>query len=415
MPRTKNVEVGQGSKSKKKSAGKKGKGIATESAAPEVIPTLPRYPKAYFNRKILVGKVLDFEFCIREGFPIVDWIRFQGLEPFFSLNLPSYPELMKEFYVHMRGGSMDSLTTMVKNKRIDLDRNRLNTILDVPNLGARGWNQRSWVTSPDFDRQDCVRVLFGENADHVQRMCTRNLPLDYRFLHRVVCTHILPKAGGFDEVTHMEAYTMYHLITGRQIIVLSLMLCHMHSIHDRENARLGYSNIITKILQYFHIDLTGEVHHDLQSADKLGKGTLGRMGIKKQKRLGTWIPRDEDSNRVVEEEGEAEVGEEAENIPLQIEPQAQPIPGVHLPRNRLDEIFDAIKGMQQDIAKMKTSMQCVRRRQKRIAKKFATTGIIEYGGLISSSSSHEDNPPDDAATDDMEGEVGGDESTHMED
>ncbi|GAV63244.1 hypothetical protein CFOL_v3_06764, partial [Cephalotus follicularis] len=254
---------------------------------------LPRYPKAYFNRKILVGKVLDFDFCIREGFRIVEWIRAQGLEPFFTINLPSYPELMKEFYVHMRGGSMDSLTTMVKNKSIELDLDRLNTILKVLNLGARGWNQRSWVNSEDFDKQDCVRVLFGENVDYVQRMYTRNLPLHYRFLHRVVCTHILPKAGGFDEVTHMEAYTMYHLITRRQINVLSLMLYHMHSIHDRENARLGYSIIITKILQFLKIDLTGEVHHDLQSADKLGKGTLGRMGFKNHKRLGTWIPRDE--------------------------------------------------------------------------------------------------------------------------
>ncbi|GAV79746.1 hypothetical protein CFOL_v3_23209 [Cephalotus follicularis] len=239
---------------------------------------------------------------------------------------------------------------MVQNKTIDLDLRRLNIILNVPNEGAMGWNQRTWVASPDFDQQDCVRVLFGENADHVQRMYTTNLLLDYRFLHHAVCTHILPKAGGFDEVTHMEAYTMYHMITGRRINVLFLLINHMHSIHDRENAILGYSNIITKILQYFNIDLTGEVHHDLHSADKLGKGTLGRMGFKKHKRTGTWIPRDEDSNRVVEEEGEAEIGEEAENIPLQIEPQAEPIPDVHLPRNRLDEMFDAIKGMQKNIA-----------------------------------------------------------------
>ncbi|GAV61701.1 hypothetical protein CFOL_v3_05227, partial [Cephalotus follicularis] len=260
-----------------------------------------RYPEAYFNRKILVGKILDFDFCSREGFPIVEWIRFQGLEPFFSLNLPSYPELMKEFYVHMTGSSMDSILTTVKNKTIDLDLRRLNIILNAPNGGAMGWNQRSWVIGSYFDKQDCVRVLFGENADPIQRMYTWNLPLDYRFLHRAVCTHILPKAGGFDEVTHMEAYTMYHFITGRRINVLFLMIYHMNSIHDRDNARLGYSNIITKILQYFHIDLTGEVQHDLQSADKLRKGTLGRMGFKKHKRLGTWIPRDEDSNRVVEE------------------------------------------------------------------------------------------------------------------
>ncbi|GAV89153.1 hypothetical protein CFOL_v3_32572, partial [Cephalotus follicularis] len=245
---------------------------------------LPRYPEAYFNRKILVGKVLDFDFCISEGFPIVEWIRVQGLEPFFSINLPSYPELMKEFYVHILGSSMDSLTTKVKNKTIDLDLSRLNAILNVPNVGARGWNQRSWVTRQDFNRQDCVTLLFGENADHVQRMYTRNLPLHYRFLHRAVCTHILPKAGGFDEVTHMEAYTMYHLITGRKINVLFLMLNHMHAIHDRENARLGYSNIITKILHFFNVNLTGEVNHPLQSVDKLGKGTLGRMGFKKHKR-----------------------------------------------------------------------------------------------------------------------------------
>ncbi|GAV66320.1 hypothetical protein CFOL_v3_09830 [Cephalotus follicularis] len=410
MTRTKNLEEGQGSKGKKKTTGKKGKGTATTPAAPEVIPTLPRYPEAYFNRKILVGKVLDFDFCTREGFPIVEWIRFQGLEPFFSLNLPSYPELMKEFYVHMIGSSMDSITTTVKNKTIDLDLRRLNIILNAPNGGAMGWNQRSCVTSSDFDKQDCVRVLFGENADPIQ-----NLPLDYRFLHHAVCTHILPKAGGFDEVTDMEAYTMYHFIIGRRINVLFLLINDMNSIHDRENTRLGYSNIITKILQYFHIDLTGEVHHDLQSADKLGKGTLGRMGFKKHKRLGTWIPRDEDSNRVVEEEGEAEIGEEAENIPLQTEPQAEPIPDVHLPRNRLDEIFDAIKGLQQSVEEIKTNMQSVKRHQKRMAKKFADTGIIEYGGLISSSSSHDDNPPDDAATDDMEGEVGGDDAgTHMD-
>ncbi|GAV59400.1 hypothetical protein CFOL_v3_02931 [Cephalotus follicularis] len=412
MPRTKNVEEGQGSKARKKSAGQKGKGIATQSATPEVIPSLPRYPEAYFNRKILVGKVLDFDFCISEGFPIVEWIRVQGLEPFFSINLPSYPELMKEFYVHILGSSMDSLTTKVKNKTIDLDSRRLNTILNVPNAGAMGWNQRTWLVSPDFDQQDCVRVLFGENADHVQRMYTRNLPLHYRFLHRAVCTHILPKVGGFDEVTHMEAYTMYHLITVRKINVLFLMLNHMHSMHDRENARLGYSNIITKILHVFNIDLTGEVHHDLQSADKLGKGTLGRMGFKKHKRLGTWIPREEDSNRAFEEEGEAELGEEAENVPLQIEPQ---VPDVHLLRSRLDEIFDAIKGLQQNVEEMKMSMQSVKRREKRIAKKFADTGIIEYGGLISSSSSHDDIPPDDAATGDMEGEVDGDdEGTHMD-
>ncbi|GAV61605.1 hypothetical protein CFOL_v3_05132 [Cephalotus follicularis] len=344
MPRTKNFEARQGSKIKRKSVGRKGKGIDTHPATPEVASSLPRYPEAYFNRKILVGKILDFDFCNNEGFPIIGWLSAQGLGPLFSINLPSYPELIKEFYVHILNSSMEELSTRVKNKGIELEIDTLAIILNVPNDGARGWNQRTWVTSRDFDRQDCVRILFGENADFLQRMYTKNLSLHYRFLHRAVCTHILPKAGGFNEVTHMEAYTMYHLITGKRINVPFLIINHMHAIHDRENARLGYSNIITKILQFFAINLTGELNHPLQSVDKLGKGTLGRMGFKKHKRLGTWIPRKEDSNRVVEEEGEAEMGDEAQNVPR--EPEVEQTPDINLPRTKLDEILNAIKGLQ---------------------------------------------------------------------
>ncbi|GAV74170.1 hypothetical protein CFOL_v3_17651, partial [Cephalotus follicularis] len=138
-------------------------------------------------------------------------IRFQGLEPLFSLYKASYPELMKEFYARILTSSSytsDGLNTTVKGKSVEFDLGELHTILNIPNLGAKGWNQRNWVTGDGFDKFDCVRTLFGENADPIQRMYTRNLPLHYRFLHRAVCMHILPKAGGFDEVTHMEAFTM---------------------------------------------------------------------------------------------------------------------------------------------------------------------------------------------------------------
>ncbi|GAV68112.1 hypothetical protein CFOL_v3_11615, partial [Cephalotus follicularis] len=111
-----------------------------------------------------------------------------------------------------------------------------------------------------------------------------NLSFHHRFLHHAVATHISPKAGGFDEVTHMEAFTMFNIITGQRICVPKLIINHMQAMHSRENARLTYSNIITKILMHFGVNLTGEVHHALQSADKLGKGTLGRKGFKKHKR-----------------------------------------------------------------------------------------------------------------------------------
>ncbi|GAV74137.1 hypothetical protein CFOL_v3_17618 [Cephalotus follicularis] len=343
---------------KRKSVGRKGKGGTSQPATPEVIPSLPRYPQAYFNRKILVGKVLDFDFCNNDGFLIVEWLNAQGLDPLFSINLPSYPELIKEFYVHILATSRVDLTTKVKNSEIAFDESTLANILGIPREGPRGWNQRNWLINDNFDKEECVKLLFGENADFMQLMYTRNLSLYHRFLHRAVCTHILPKDGGFDEVTHMEVYTMYHLITGKKISVPYLIINHMHTIHDRENARLGYSNIITKILVFFKIDLTGKINHPLQSVDKLGKGTLGRMGFKKHKQLGTWIPREEDSNRVVEDKGEAEMGDEVQNEPRQ--PQVEQTPDINLPRTKLEEILDAIKGLQQNVQEMKVNVQSVK-------------------------------------------------------
>ncbi|GAV63629.1 hypothetical protein CFOL_v3_07147 [Cephalotus follicularis] len=409
MPNTKNIEAEEGSRKKRKSVGCKNKGGSTLPAQPEATPLLPRYPEAYFNRKI------DFDFCNNEGFPIVEWLSAQGLEPLFSINLPSYPELIKEFYVHILATSMVDLTTKIKNSEIAFDVPTLANILGIPREGPRGWNQRNWLVNENFDKVECVKLLFGENVDFMQRVYTRNLSLHHRFLYRVVATHILPKAGGFDEVTHMEAYTMYHLITGKKINAPYLIINHMNAIHDRENARLGYSNIITKILLFFEIDLTGEIHHPLQSVDKLGKGTLGRMGFKKHKRLGTWIPMEEDSNRVVEEEGEAKMGNEAQAEAR--EPQEEPTPNINLPNTKLKEILEAIKGLQQNVQEMKVNVETIKRRQKRMAKRFGETGIIGNEGLISSSSQDDDDiQRDDEGTDDLEGDMVGDnEDTPMGD
>ncbi|GAV77031.1 hypothetical protein CFOL_v3_20503, partial [Cephalotus follicularis] len=213
------------------------------------------YPEAYFECKILVGKILDFDFCSNEGFPIVGWLEAQGLSPLCQINLPYYPELMKEFYVNIIPSSMVDVCTIVQYTEIRFSFTTVATILDIPDEGAKGWNQRNWIINKEFNKQECVRMLFGENADCMQRMYTSNLSLHHRFLHCAVATHILPKADSFDEVTHMEAYTMYHIITGQKINVPSLIIHHMHAMHSRENARLPYSNIITKIIMDFGVDL----------------------------------------------------------------------------------------------------------------------------------------------------------------
>ncbi|GAV87894.1 hypothetical protein CFOL_v3_31318, partial [Cephalotus follicularis] len=335
----------------------------------------------------------------------------------FSINLPSYPELIKEFYVKMLVNFDGEIELKVKNKNFDLSFDLLDSILEIPYDGTRAWNQKGWPVSENFNREKCVRLLFGENTQVVQKMYSRNLSLHYRFLHRVVATHILPKAGGFDEVTHMEAFTMFHIITGRKICVPQLIMKHMLAIHDRENARLPYSNIITKILMYFEVDLSGELYHSIQSTDRLGKGTLGRMGFKKHKRLGTWILREEDSNRIIEEEGE-ELGENAQAEATH-EPEDDSPRNVNMLSTQFEALLDAIKGIQQEVKDIKLNVQTIKRRQKRMARRLVAKGMVGDESLITSSSDEPEatQREDEGATDKL-GDLDGnndDEDTPMAD
>ncbi|GAV76198.1 hypothetical protein CFOL_v3_19673 [Cephalotus follicularis] len=331
---------------------------------------------------MLVGKTLDFDFYLREGFSIVGWLNALGLRPLFNVNLPHYPDLMKEFYANFGFNTSVSLSPRVKNKNILMNYPTLASILSITCDGSRGWSNRSWVEEDGFNKEECVHLLFGENAHVVKKMYSHNLRFDYRFLHRAVSTHILPKASGFDEVTRMEAFTMFHIITGRRINVPLLILNHMKAIQARENARLPYGNLVTYILMDYHVDLDGEVPHALQSADKLGKGTLSRMGFKKHKRLRTWIPKNEDSNRVGNEKEEEEQEEEAQGGE-NVVPEDEHSHSFNLPNCQFEEIMQAIRGLEKGQRSLERGQRSLKgdqrnleRRQRRLQRNFVEKCLI---------------------------------------
>ncbi|GAV72759.1 hypothetical protein CFOL_v3_16247 [Cephalotus follicularis] len=195
-------------------------------------------------------------------------------------------------------------------------------------------------------------------------MSSKNLNVNYCFLYHAISTHIFMRVSGYDKVTHMEAFAMYHFITGKRINMSLLILRHMRTMRGREKARLPYGNIVTKILLHFRVPLEGEVHHALQPLDKLGKGTLSRMGFKKHKILGTWISRDEDLNRV-EQEDEKE-GEEQDEIGPEIN-QAPSIAPTYVSFSiSLEDIMMKLRSIEHDI----------KRRQKRLERKLVKKGLI---------------------------------------
>ncbi|GAV89519.1 hypothetical protein CFOL_v3_32933 [Cephalotus follicularis] len=301
-------------------------------------------------------------------------------------------DLMKEFYANFGFSTSVTLSTSMNGKPILMNYATLASILDIPCDGTRSWSNRTWIEDDNFSKEECVQLLFGEHAQPIDKMYSRNLPLHYRFLHRVVATHVLPKSGGFDEVTHMEAFTMFHIVTGRRINIPLLIMNHMKGIHSRDNARLAYGNVVTKILMHFEIELEEEVHHALQRADIVGKGTLGRMGFKRHKRLGTWIPRNEDSNRIDDEDEGDEEGEEGEEVQGQEEmaPEIESSPTNLFTSSQFEQLMQAIQGIESNQRNMAKDIKSIKSKQIRLERKLFEKGLIGDEGMIQSSSPEED-------------------------
>ena len=57
------------------------------------------------GKSITIGKRIDFEFLIREDFSIEVKIKNMSLRFFYSLDLPIYPNFVKEFYGIITRGS----------------------------------------------------------------------------------------------------------------------------------------------------------------------------------------------------------------------------------------------------------------------------------------------------------------------
>ncbi|GAV71158.1 hypothetical protein CFOL_v3_14652 [Cephalotus follicularis] len=317
---------------------------------------------------------------------------------------------MKEFYANFGFSTSVTLSTSINGKPILMNYATLASILDIPCDGTISWSNRNWIEEDNFSKEECVHLLFGEHAQLVDKMYSRNLTLDYRFLHRVVATHVLPKSGGFDDVTHMEAYTMFHIVIGRRINIPLLIMNHMKGIHSRENARLAYGNIVTKILMHFDIELEEEVHHALQRCDKLGKGTLGRMGFKRHKRLGTWIPRNEDSNRIDEEDEGDEEGEEVQGQEG-IAPAVESSPTNLFTTSQSEQLMQAIQGIESNQRNIAKELKSIKSKQTSLERMLFDKGLIGNEGMIHSSSPEDDVEDHNTDIEDL----GDDDDDQMED
>ena len=136
----------------------------------------------FSSRVVTIERKIDFGFLEKQGFEIGKYIKFQGWEYLCLLKLPTYPNLVREFYGNATIGSQ-SLETKVKGIKIHLIVENLGQLLKTPVEGADRFD----------DQQEELHLLFNwDDALDFEEILAKHLSIEHHLLHHMICKIFIP-------------------------------------------------------------------------------------------------------------------------------------------------------------------------------------------------------------------------------
>ncbi|GAV81104.1 hypothetical protein CFOL_v3_24563 [Cephalotus follicularis] len=273
-------------------------------------PSASRYKGSFAGRKVLYGRVIDFAFTLGDNFSLEQWFSSLGWKDYFTIKVPYYVELVKEFYSNMFNTSDDCDILEVKTKVskivIKFDDNLLGEILSVPASGSKFFEPKKWPKDLELVLEDCLRVFYpNENVFGGMAKPTNLLGAEHRLLHHIVATHVLPSSGGHEKMSYQDLYIIWHVVTGKPLNLPHLIMKNMFRASSKVEGALPYGMVITKIIAHFGILPRNEVPSKIDVGDVYNASSLKRMGWKRVFETGkgnVWLPKEYGRKIRIEEE-----------------------------------------------------------------------------------------------------------------
>ena len=262
-----------------------------------------------------VSEEVDHIFGIRRAFDVLGWA------PVLDLAGRYYPRLVREFYANIENkdiGGIDRVVSHVKGSRIELDRDSLSRILGVSNEGPSvefskdaTLSDRQYTLMNALVRLDYFATRNNQTGDMVFR--TPNMVIQQRLLVYLYSSNVIPRASSLNEVRCSDIYLLDKMLHGLQgvegVPFASIVLSHIRStVRSKRGAKsLCYPLLLTKVFEFYGVDVTGEDIAVPGPADMLTAANLYRMGYVRVH--GVW------RNLVRDPLGPGEVAD-ARNVPV---------------------------------------------------------------------------------------------------
>lgn len=142
------------------------------------------------NGPVTIGRKVNFGFLEKEHFCIGSWIRNQGWEKLCSLDIPTYPRLVREFFKNLRIG-IGSIESRVKDSLIIIDERRLGSLLEMTISRTCILNLKK--------KKDGLKVVLERNeVKDLGNLYVNKLLVEMKLLHNIVSQIFILKIGIFD-------------------------------------------------------------------------------------------------------------------------------------------------------------------------------------------------------------------------
>ena len=231
-------------------------------------------------RQIMSGRRILFNFLDEINLEIGEKIIEQGWFDFCSLNVPTYPTLVRRFYENLRIRD-DCIESQVKGKKIVISEELLSSLFMMPHNGSKF-----------LELEDKARALEAIKGTYNAKgnIIASSLSLEMRLLHNFISRIFIPRSGRFDWVSERDLAFMEKIVNEEPINLPYIMMNQSKETTRKVNTCLPYGMAFTVIFEVAHINLSGEDKKDPHHTDTYTAKSLIRMGYHKVN--GEWRKKD---------------------------------------------------------------------------------------------------------------------------
>ena len=148
-----------------------------------------------------MGRKIDFSFLENEGFQIGNKIKKMTWGFLYSLDVPTHPGFMREFY-NALGQVANGFICTVKEKILHITKDLLERLLQISTQGL--------VAIRHSDRGATLRLIFGrKDINPLEKIPVSQLLAEMRLLHSIISHILFSRMDRFDFLLDRDLIFMH--------------------------------------------------------------------------------------------------------------------------------------------------------------------------------------------------------------